>query len=161
MTPSKLIAFTVSLLSVTTTTGFSFVASSPRTTLTTTPSNTIIQQTHSSSAKTSPLQMIVVDPTYVQGAGVAVAGLLSGFGLLSFTEKQGERSMERGSVSSELQTQMSGMMMEDIEVNTVNDLGGLTSQLENALKENSSDYTEVELTDAEKKKIAEDLDDGW
>lgn len=69
--------------------------------------------------------------------------------------------MERGSVSNELQTQMSGMMMEDIEVNTVNDLGGLTSQLENALKENSSDYTEVEFTDAEKKKIAEDLDDGW
>jgi len=69
--------------------------------------------------------------------------------------------MERGSVSNELQTQMSGMMMEDIEVNTVSDLGGLTSQLENALKENSSDYTEVELTDAEKKKIAEDLDDGW
>lgn len=55
--------------------------------------------------------------------------------------------------------------MEDVEVSSVADLGGLTAQLENALREsgtgNKDKLQEIELTEEEKKRIAEDADDGW
>jgi len=107
--------------------------------------------------------MIEVDATVIQGAGVAVAGIAAGFGLVIFTEDQGERSKERGGgLTDGMATRISGSLMEDVEMSTVSDLGGLTSQLENALKENSSELTdEFELSEEDKAKIAADLDDGW
>lgn len=55
--------------------------------------------------------------------------------------------------------------MEDVEVSSVSDLGSLTSQLENALKESGGvdgkKMKEMELTEEEKQKIKEDADDGW
>jgi len=55
--------------------------------------------------------------------------------------------------------------MEDVEVSTVADLGSLTSQLENALKQSGGvddkKMKDMELTDEEKQKIKEDQDDGW
>ena len=55
--------------------------------------------------------------------------------------------------------------MEDVEVSSVGDLGSLTSQLENALKSSGGvddkKMNELDLTEEEKKQIAEDLDDGW
>ena len=100
------------------------------------------------------------------GAGVAIAGLGVGIALVVFTENQGERASARGGgLSDSMATNLAGQMMEDVEVSSVGDLGSLTSQLENALKQSGGvddgKMQELELTEAEKKKIAEDLDDGW
>jgi len=100
------------------------------------------------------------------GAGVAIAGLGAGIGLVAFTETQGERAKERGSELSEsMATKIAGSLMEDVEVSSVSDLGSLTSQLENALKESggvdNDKMKELELTEEEKKKIQEEADDGW
>lgn len=52
--------------------------------------------------------------------------------------------------------------MEDVEVSSVQDLGSLTSQLEQALKESGGANMEgMEMTEEEKNRIAEELDDGW
>lgn len=100
------------------------------------------------------------------GAGVAVAGLGFGIGMVAFTESQGERAKERGGgLSESMATSITGSLMEDVEVSSVSDLGSLTSQLESALKESGGvdddKMSELELTEEEKKKIAQDLDDGW
>ena len=57
-------------------------------------------------------------------------------------------------------TEITGGLMEDTEVSSVSDLGSLTSQLENALKETGTVEVE-EMTEEEKKRIAEEADDGW
>ena len=143
--------------------GYSFVGSSSRSIVSFTsevrkaPSPTHRQQN-------SSLQM--VDSNVIQGAGIAIAGLVAGIGLVAFTEGQGERAKERGSGLSEgMSTRIAGGLLEDVEVSSVKDLGSLTAQLESALKESGgvSDQklSELELTEEEKKKIAEDADDGW
>lgn len=99
----------------------------------------------------------------IQGAGIAVAGVVTGIGLLAFTEQQGERAKERGGgLSDNMSTQLSGMLLEDVEVSSVDDLGSLTSQLEAALKESGgADDEEFEVSEETKRKIAEEADDGW
>jgi hypothetical protein len=99
----------------------------------------------------------------IMGAGVAVAGLVGGIGLVVFTEKQGERSKERGAgMSDQMTTKLSGMFMEDVEVSSVEDLGSLTSQLEQALRASGGTTDEeLTMTDEERQKIAEEADDGW
>ena len=82
--------------------------------------------------------------------------------MVVFTEKQ----VERGSgVSSDMATKIAGKLMEDIEIDNVGDLGSLTSQLENALKQSGGvddkKMQQIEMTDEEKQKVAEELDDGW
>lgn len=129
------------------TTGFAFVPSTP-----------------SSSKTTTSLQM--VDQNVLMGAGVALAGLGAGIGLVSFTENQGERAKARGSeLSDNMATKIAGSLMEDVEVSSVSDLGSLTSQLENALKESggvdNDKLKEIDLTEEEKEKIKQDADDGW
>jgi hypothetical protein len=54
------------------------------------------------------------------------------------------------------------MLLEDVEVSSVEDLGSLTSQLEQALKE-SGGTTEEDfvMTEEDKKRLAEEADDGW
>lgn len=97
------------------------------------------------------------------GAGVAVAGLAVGIGLVAFTEVQGERAAERGSGLSEgMSTKIAGGLLEDVEVSSVADLGSLTSQLENALKETGATSEKAfEITEDEKQRMKEEADDGW
>jgi hypothetical protein len=61
-----------------------------------------------------------------------------------------------------MSTQLSGMLMEDVEVSSVEDLGSLTNQLEAALRA-SGGTTDEELvmTEEEKKRLQEEADDGW
>jgi hypothetical protein len=107
-----------------------------------------------------------MDQNTILGAGICLAGVLGGIGLGAFTETAGERAKERGSeLSDGMATKIAGSLMEDVEVSSVADLGGLTAQLENALREsgtgNKDKLQEIELTEEEKKRIAEDADDGW
>lgn len=99
----------------------------------------------------------------IQGAAIALAGLGAGFGLVYFTEAQGERAKERGSgVSDAMATKIAGQLMEDVEVSSVADLGSLTSQLEAALRQTGSAMAQdLEMTEEDKKRIAEEADDGW
>jgi len=105
----------------------------------------------------------MVEQNVIMGAGIAAAGLVAGIGLVAFTENQGERSKERGSGLSEgMSTRIAGQLMEDVEVSSVSDLGSLTSQLEQALKESGgADGAQFEMTEEEKKRIEEEADDGW
>ena len=115
----------------------------------------------------------MLDDAVVQGAGIAVAGLVAGIALVAFTEQQGERAKKRGSgLSDNMSTRITGGLMEDVEVSSVSDLGSLTAQLEQALKETAAASgggdaaqeavsKELEMTDDEKKRIAKEADDGW
>ena len=109
----------------------------------------------------SSLQML--DSNIAVGAGIAVVGLAAGIGLVAFAESMGERGKARGGgLSEDMSTKLAGSLMEDVEVSSVSDLGSLTSQLEQALKESGGAAEEsFELTEEEKKKIAEEADDGW
>jgi hypothetical protein len=108
----------------------------------------------------------MVDQNVLMGAGIAFAGTAAGIALVVFTENQGERSKERGvGISSGMTTKIAGKLMEDIEIDNVGDMGSLTSKLENALKQSGGVddkwMKENEMTDEEKKRVADDLDDGW
>ena len=97
-------------------------------------------------------------PGHGRRAGVAVAGLSVGVGLIVFTENMGQRS----GVSEEMATNLSGMFMEDVEKSSVSDIGSLTNQLEKALKESRDDLDEdFEISEEEKKRMEEEADDGW
>jgi len=105
----------------------------------------------------------MVDQAVLEGAGIAALGLAVGIGLVAFTEAQGERAKERGSgLSDNMATRIAGGLMEDVEISSVDDLGSLTSQLEQALKETGGIKDEdVQISEEEKKRIAEQADDGW
>jgi hypothetical protein len=97
------------------------------------------------------------------GAGVAVAGLAAGLGLVVFTEVQGERAKERGSgLSDSMSVRIAGKLMEDVEVSSVDDIGSLTDKLEAALKASGgTNDAELKMTDEEIKRKQEAADDGW
>mmetsp|Transcript_23973 Transcript_23973/g.35987 ORF Transcript_23973/g.35987 Transcript_23973/m.35987 type:complete len:141 (-) Transcript_23973:14-436(-) len=121
------------------------------------PADTYRQQQQSRSSSE-----LYVDNNVIMGAGIAFAGLAAGIGLVTFTENQGERGKERGSgLSDRMATNIAGGLLEDVEVSTVSDLGSLTSQLEAALKNSGADAGNTELTEEEKQKKIEELDDGW
>lgn len=105
----------------------------------------------------------MIDQTVLQGAGIAVAGLVAGIGLVAFTEQQGERAKERGGgLSESMSTRITGKLMEDVEVSSVSDIDSLTSQLEKALKETGgAKDEEFEVSEEDKKRIMEEADDGW
>merc|ERR1712127_349731 len=120
------------------------------------PANSHRQQQSRSSSE------LYVDNNVIMGAGIAVAGVVAGIGLVSFTETQGQRGMDRGTgLSDRMATNIAGGLMEDVEVSTVSDLGSLTSQLEAALKSSGADAGNTDLTEEEKQKKMEELDDGW
>lgn len=104
----------------------------------------------------------MIDQNVLMGGGIALAGTAAGIALVAFTESAGEKG---ASLSDSMATSITGGLMEDVEVSSVGDLGSLTSQLENALKQSGGvddkKMNELELTEEEKAKIAEDLDDGW
>ena len=134
--------------------GYAFVSSRSALPSSTPPS---VFATSSSKRMTSTsLQML--DTNTIIGAGVAVAGLSVGVGLIVFTENMGQRS----GVSEEMATNLSGMFMEDVEKSSVSDIGSLTNQLEKALKESRDDLDEdFEISEEEKKRMEDEADDGW
>jgi len=111
----------------------------------------------------SNLKMIDIDSNVAAGAAIAFGGFAAGIGMVTFAEAQGERSKDRGGgLSDNMSTQLTGMLMEDTEVSSVEDLGSLTSQLEQALKASGgTKEDEFEMTEAEIKRLEEEADDGW
>jgi hypothetical protein len=107
--------------------------------------------------------MKMVDQSVIEGAGIAIAGLAVGIGMVAFTEAQGERAKERGGgLSESMTTRIAGGLMEDVEVSTVSDLGSLTMQLEKALKESGgASEEELVMTEDDKKRLVKEADDGW
>lgn len=106
---------------------------------------------------------ILLTANVIQGAGIAIAGLVAGIGMVAFTEAQGERAKERGGgLSESMSTQLSGMLLEDVEVSSVADVGSLTSQLEAALKASGGTTDEdLKISEEDMKRLAEEADDGW
>lgn len=94
---------------------------------------------------------------------MAIFGVAVGLGMVAFTESQGERGKERGGgLSDRMATSITGGLMEDVEVSSVEDLGSLTSQLEAALKQTGAeDAQDLEMSEEEKERIKEELEDGW
>ena len=125
------------------------------------PKTNAYSQTAVRTSSSTSLRM--VDDNIIQGAGIAVAGLVAGIGLVAFTEQQGERAKERGSgLSDNMSTRIAGKLMEDVEVSSVSDIDSLTSQLEKALKETGGAQEEqFEMSEEDKKKKIEEADDGW
>lgn len=97
------------------------------------------------------------------GGGIAVAGIVAGIGLVTFAENMGERSKERGEgLSDGMATRITGGLMEDVEMDTVSDLSSLTDKLEAALKESGgADEKSLQMSEEDKKRIAEEAEDGW
>ncbi|GMH71626.1 hypothetical protein TrST_g1390 [Triparma strigata] len=100
-----------------------------------------------------------VDSNYLIGGAVGLLGLGAGIGVVAFTEKQGERTVQRGGLSENTVTNLSGMFMEDVEVSSVNDVGGLVERLEEALKEAGGEVED--LSEEEIRRKQEEADDGW
>jgi len=135
--------------------GFAFVQSSSRSCLANNYNN-IQQQRPSRSKKATTLSM--VDTQVLMGGGIAVAGLAAGIGMVAFAEKMGERS----ELSDDMATRITGGLMEDVEVDSVSDLSSLTDKLEAALMETGgADEKELAMSEEDKKRIAEEADDGW
>jgi hypothetical protein len=122
---------------------------------------TVVSHKRHSIERSTSLRMI--DDQVLMGGGIALAGLVAGIGLVAFTEQQGERARERGGgLSESMSTRITGGLMEDVEVSSVEDLGSLTSQLEKALREaGGADEKELEMTEEDKKRIVAEADDGW
>ncbi|KAL3797512.1 hypothetical protein HJC23_009876 [Cyclotella cryptica] len=117
----------------------------------------------STPSRTTSSSLSMVDNNVVMGAGIAIAGLVSGIGLVAFAENMGERGRARGGgLSSDMATKLSGALLEDVEVDSVSDLSSLTEKLEAALKETGgAKEEELQMTEEEKKRIAQEADDGW
>ena len=116
----------------------------------------IPQNTRQESKSSSSLNM--VDQNVILGGGVAVAGLVVGIGMVTFAEKMGERS----ELSDDMATRITGGLMEDVEVSSVSDLTSLTDKLEAALKETGgANEDELTMSEEDKRRIAEEADDGW
>lgn len=105
----------------------------------------------------------MVDGNVVAGVAIGLGGFAAGIGMLTFAEAQGERSKERGGgLSENMSTQLTGMLMEDVEVSSVEDVGLLAAQLEEALKASGGlKEEEFEMTEEEIKRMEEEADDGW
>jgi len=111
------------------------------------------------SAKSST-SLTMVDAQTLQVAGISVAGLATGIGLLAFTDTQATRSNDRGGLSdSQTQKIVGGLVVEEIEEGA--DAGSLASQLENALKQSGSLSEEVVETIDESVEQDYTGGDGW
>mmetsp|Transcript_32761 Transcript_32761/g.79306 ORF Transcript_32761/g.79306 Transcript_32761/m.79306 type:complete len:162 (+) Transcript_32761:116-601(+) len=116
-----------------------------------------------SRAKQSSSSLSMVDANVLMGGGIAVAGLVAGIGLVSFAENMGERSKDRGGgLSADMATRITGGLMEDVEVDSVSDLSSLTDKLEAALMETGgANEKQLAMSEEDKKRIADEADDGW
>ncbi|GMI61312.1 hypothetical protein ScalyP_jg4889 [Parmales sp. scaly parma] len=135
------ISFLIMALTVTTTTAFSF---HPR--------------VHAAHRPTFRRSRLFVDPNYIQGGVIVVAGLLTGIGIPAYIEYAGKKTVSRGGLSEESMTKFSGMMMEDVEQSSVSDLDSLVKNMEKGL---AAKGEEVELSEEKKKQMELDADDGW
>jgi hypothetical protein len=156
-------AATVLCLATTTVQSFSFVQPSTyRSVVAVVPQNTQ-QQQQQQKTRSSSSQLSMVDSQVLMGGGIAIAGLAAGIGLVAFAENMGERSRERGAgLSDDMSTRLMGGLLEDTEVDAVSDLSSLTEKLEAALKESGgAKEEELQMTEEDKKRIAEEADDGW
>lgn len=133
-----------------------------------TPQNTQYNTQHkstsrSSSSSSSSSQLSMIDSQILLGGGIALAGVSAGIGLLAFAEGMGERAKERGGgLSDDMSTRIMGGLLEDTEVDAVSDLSSLTEKLEAALKESGgANEEELTMSEEDKKRIAEEADDGW
>jgi hypothetical protein len=150
-----------SLLPSTLVSGYAFVAKNPITSARPSLTSAVCQPSRSPSSSRSSLKM--VDQNVLMGVGVGVASFAAGIGLVAFTEVQGERAKNRGGGLSEgMSTRITGGLMEDVEVSSVSDLGSLTNQLEMALRQSGgADDKAFEIDEEERKRIAEEAEDGW
>lgn len=111
----------------------------------------------------SSTSLAMVDSNVLMGGGIAIAGVVAGIGMVAFAEGMGERAKERGGgLSDDMATRITGGLMEDVEVSSVSDLTSLTDKLEAALKESGgAKEEELQMSEEDKKRIAEEADDGW
>lgn len=118
---------------------------------------------HTISFKSSSSSLSMVDNNVIMGGGIAVAGLVAGIGLVTFAEGMGERSKARGGgLSEDMAMKITGGLMEDVEVSSISDLSSLTEKLEAALKQTGgANEKELTMSEEDKKRIAEEADDGW
>ena len=138
--------------------GFAFVQSSSRSCLANNNNNNNIQRPSPSIRSKKSTTLSMVDTQVLMGGGIAVAGLAAGIGMVAFAEKMGERS----ELSEDMATRITGGLMEDVEVDSVSDLSSLTDKLEAALMETGgANEEELAMSEEDKKRIAEEADDGW
>ena len=125
--------------------------------------NTQSKSTSRSSSSSSSSQLSMIDSQILLGGGVALVGVSAGIGMLAFAEGMGERAKERGGgLSDDMSTRIMGGLLEDTEVDAVSDLSSLTEKLEAALKESGgANEEELTMSEEDKKRIAEEADDGW
>uniref|UniRef100_A0A6S9FQI8 Uncharacterized protein n=1 Tax=Ditylum brightwellii TaxID=49249 RepID=A0A6S9FQI8_9STRA len=155
---SKSLIAALCLAAVPSTAGFSFVPPTSSSLATSSRPSVVASPTQRSSSTS----LCMVDQNVIMGTAIGVGGFAFGIGLIAFTEAQGERTKERGGLSESMSTRIAGALLEDVEVDSVSDLGSLTSQLEAALKETGSkDLDNLEMTEEEKQKMIDDADDGW
>lgn len=105
--------------------------------------------------------MRMVDQDVLMAGGVALAGVICGAGLVAFTEAQGERTAQRGSISDTTKQKMSAQFMEDDEMPSNYDVDDVRSRMRAALR---ADQTAEELAQMTAKATArevEEADDGW
>jgi len=131
-------------------------------TITSSSSNIVTQATSSSFLLSATASSSTIDSNVLLGVAIGVSGLVAGIALVAFTEERGKR----GNLSESMATRIAGSLMEDVEVSSVSDLGGLTSQLEKALRQSGTVQDEsltkvLEMSEEEKKKKAQEADDGW
>ncbi|KAL3810059.1 hypothetical protein ACHAXA_007809 [Cyclostephanos tholiformis] len=157
----KSIVATLLFLSTHSALGFTFVPSSTPPKRHTSKINTTPQDPIAFTSFSSSLSM--VDSNILMGGGIAVAGLVAGIGLVSFAEGMGERSKARGGgLSEDMAMKITGGLMEDVEVSSISDLSSLTEKLEAALKQTGgADEKDLAMSEEDKKRIAEEADDGW
>eukprot|EP00565_Helicotheca_tamesis_P008579 CAMPEP_0185728782 /NCGR_PEP_ID=MMETSP1171-20130828/4172_1 /TAXON_ID=374046 /ORGANISM="Helicotheca tamensis, Strain CCMP826" /LENGTH=160 /DNA_ID=CAMNT_0028397525 /DNA_START=46 /DNA_END=528 /DNA_ORIENTATION=+ len=149
------------IAAVPSTAGYAFVP--PTSSSICTPTRSSVVAAPSASKRSTSTSLKMVDQNIIYGAAIGIGGFAVGIGLVAFAEAQGERAKERGGgISDSMSTRIAGGLLEDVEVDSVSDLGSLTSQLEAALKETGAKEADnLEMTEEEKKKIAEEADDGW
>jgi len=118
---------------------------------------------HRIGRRTPSSSLFMVDTNVLIGGGIAVAGTVAGIGLVVFAENMGERAKTRGvGLSDGMTTKITGKLMEDVEVDSVANLSSLTSQLEQALKATGgAKEGELKMSEEDKKRIADEADDGW
>merc|ERR1712238_230430 len=110
-------------------------------------------KTIQSSSSSLSMVDLPVDIQVIKAGGVAAVGLAFGIGLVSFAENMGQRSKERGEgLSDRMATQITGGLMEDVEVDSVGDLSSLADKLEAALMETGgADEKELQMSEEDKR----------
>lgn len=91
---------------------------------------------------------VLLNPPYSCGAQALVA----------FTERAGERSNQRGTLSAEQQSKFAGKFMEDVEADQSETIDDVVAKMEAALGESPSESSEGKEEDT---KEAKPSTDGW